>query len=132
VEVHECKDDLERTLRYFHGDGGVLRYVAWQVNKAHPPGTFGAKKGGISAGRDKVDYDAEGERAVRRLVEEFDMYIRLPSPSDKAYEKTTLGVVWAPDSNLANLVIYGDCFLKNDILLHKRTPCAIYPSRHHT
>jgi hypothetical protein len=45
----EPADDLERALRYFSRDGGIIRFSSHQLQKFHKPGSFGQGKGGIAA-----------------------------------------------------------------------------------
>lgn len=86
------KDDVERTLRYWHADHAVLRYVRYGADKkCFKPGQFSAKKGGISASSSQKEHSKEAEAAVRGLVKQFGAYVRLP----KGNEKTSCGLVWS-------------------------------------
>ena len=78
----QVKDDLERTLRYWHRDKVVLRFSRYAVKKRKRPGTFGAKAGGISASVGRDGHAREQRQAVRLMVAEFARpYVRLPRPS---------------------------------------------------
>ncbi|CAE8632198.1 unnamed protein product [Polarella glacialis] len=82
----QVKDDVERSLRYFHQDKLVLRYKRYAVQKTHKPGVFNAHKGGISAASSAEKHAAEEARAIAGMLEEFAQpYARLPKPGEKAF-----------------------------------------------
>merc|ERR1711933_187649 len=79
----QIKDDVERTLRYWHCDGVNLRFTRYAVTKRQPPGKFMAKKGGISMDTDAAAHAAEGQRALRAMLASFAWrYARLPTTSN--------------------------------------------------
>ncbi|CAE6910604.1 unnamed protein product [Symbiodinium sp. CCMP2592] len=87
----QIKDDVERTLRYWHADKGVLRFMRYGADKlSYKPGRFSSTKGGISANSSHEDHTVEAQAAARALVNEFGAYVRLP----KAKEKSSCGLVW--------------------------------------
>mmetsp|Transcript_47410 Transcript_47410/g.88287 ORF Transcript_47410/g.88287 Transcript_47410/m.88287 type:complete len:690 (-) Transcript_47410:69-2138(-) len=90
----QVKDDVERTLRYWHYAGGILRFSRYAAHKAHKPGQFSAKKGGISAASSAERHAAEGNKAIQGLMDEFaSLYVRFPKPG----EKTSCGLIWKAD-----------------------------------
>merc|ERR1711924_65493 len=87
----QVKDDAERSLRYWHCDDRALRFVRYCVYKAHKPGQFINKKGGISAGSTQEEHGAEDRKALQCMLEEFAApYARLAKPG----ENTSCGIVW--------------------------------------
>ena len=51
----QIKDDVERTLRYWHADKKLLRFVRYAADKhGFRPGQFRSKKGGISSNSSHV------------------------------------------------------------------------------
>eukprot|EP00928_Gymnodinium_smaydae_P046556 TRINITY_DN31017_c0_g1_i1.p1 TRINITY_DN31017_c0_g1~~TRINITY_DN31017_c0_g1_i1.p1 ORF type:complete len:631 (-),score=98.87 TRINITY_DN31017_c0_g1_i1:62-1954(-) len=87
----QVKDDIERTLRYWHCDGVVVRFLRYGVLKAHRPGMFCARKGGISALSSHEAHQNEGTRALRAMIDEFAWrYVRLAAPG----ERSSCGLVW--------------------------------------
>merc|ERR1712178_610166 len=64
----QVKDDVERTLRYWHCDGTNLRFTRYGIIKRQPPGKFMAKKGGISADTDAAGHATEGQRALQTML----------------------------------------------------------------
>jgi len=90
----QVKDDVERTLRYWHCDGKCLRFQRYAVVKRHPPGKFHAKKGGISAATGATGHEQEGHKAVRSIITAFAWrYARLPVPGERCSD---VGLVWLP------------------------------------
>jgi len=87
----QIKDDVERTLRYWHLDRKSLRFMRYGADKkSFRPGCFAGKKGGISANSSEEKHTAEAQAATLALVDEFGAYVRLPEPG----EKSTCGIVW--------------------------------------
>ncbi|CAE7706271.1 unnamed protein product [Symbiodinium sp. CCMP2456] len=87
----QIKDDVERTLRYWHADKGVLRFMRYGADKqSYKPGRFSSRKGGISANSSHEEHTNEAQAATRALVNEFAAYVRLP----KAKERSSCGLVW--------------------------------------
>ncbi|OLQ15563.1 hypothetical protein AK812_SmicGene189 [Symbiodinium microadriaticum] len=87
----QIKDAVERTLRYWHADKGILRFMRYGADKlSYKPGRFSSTKGGISANSSHEDHTNEAQAATRALVNEFAAYVRLP----KAKEKSSCGLVW--------------------------------------
>eukprot|EP00928_Gymnodinium_smaydae_P010378 TRINITY_DN13902_c0_g3_i1.p1 TRINITY_DN13902_c0_g3~~TRINITY_DN13902_c0_g3_i1.p1 ORF type:complete len:732 (-),score=153.69 TRINITY_DN13902_c0_g3_i1:400-2595(-) len=87
----QVKDDVERSLRYWHEDGVVLRFSRYAVDKLHKPGTFGKAKGGISAASSEEKHQEEATRALEGIVSSFAFpYVRLA----KDDEKHCCGLVW--------------------------------------
>ena len=90
----QIKDDVERTLRYWHADKRVLRYSRYAANKgSFCPGQFKPNKGGISSNSSQQDHSLEAQRALSSLIEEFGAYVRLP----KGKERSSTGLVWNAD-----------------------------------
>ncbi|CAE7363534.1 dbp9 [Symbiodinium natans] len=75
----QVKDDLERTLRYWHRDGVLVRFRRMSCTKAQRPGVYSSKKGGISASVGAYGHKQQGDFALARLSKGFSQYIRLPS-----------------------------------------------------
>uniref|UniRef100_A0A7S4V4L4 Uncharacterized protein n=1 Tax=Alexandrium monilatum TaxID=311494 RepID=A0A7S4V4L4_9DINO len=86
----QVKDDVERTLRYWHLDGIVLRFGRYAVVKTHKPGCFGGRKGGISASLSAEGHAAEGMKALEAILGFAQPYVRLAKPG----EKNSCGLVW--------------------------------------
>merc|ERR1711865_823282 len=87
----QVKDDVERSLRYWHHDRIILRFQRYAVSKAHKPGKFMAKKGGISAASSAEAHAAEGTQALQRILEAFGApYARLAKPG----ELSSTGLIW--------------------------------------
>ncbi|CAE7434268.1 dbp9 [Symbiodinium sp. CCMP2456] len=76
----QVKDDLERSLRYWHRDGVVVRFRRMSCTKAQRPGVYASRKGGISASIGETGHKLQGDFALARLSERFSQYIRLPNP----------------------------------------------------
>ncbi|CAJ1396817.1 unnamed protein product [Effrenium voratum] len=90
----QIKDDVERTLRYWHHDGKLLRFTRYSADKnSFRPGQFGCKKGGISSSSSPQAHGAEADAATRALVAEFGAYARLP----RAGERSSCGLIWTPE-----------------------------------
>ncbi|CAE7702664.1 dbp9 [Symbiodinium sp. CCMP2592] len=86
----QVKDDLERSLRYWHRDGVVVRFRRMYCTKAQRPGVYGSRKGGISASIGENGHKQQGDFALARLSEGFSQYIRLPNPDiDQKRDPTT-------------------------------------------
>jgi len=82
----QVKDDVERTLRYWHCDRAMIRFRRYSVEKTHKPGKFGASKGGISAASSGDAHAAETAHALRAMLVEFaNPYARLPAKGDRAH-----------------------------------------------
>jgi len=91
----QVKDDVERTLRYWHLDGIILRFGRYAAQKAQKPGKFNAMKGGISAGSSAEGHAAEIERACSSMLKEFaSPYARLPLARDGRQGKGHCGLVF--------------------------------------
>jgi hypothetical protein len=103
----QIKDDVERSLRYWHIDGSILRYGRYCVTKTHKPGKFFDRKGGISAGSSAEKHEMESRKALKGIVEDFAWpYVSLPSEdetkgmadgpvkNDWARKKMLYGLVW--------------------------------------
>eukprot|EP00746_Dinoflagellata_sp_MGD_P013597 gnl/MRDRNA2_/MRDRNA2_129444_c0_seq1.p1 gnl/MRDRNA2_/MRDRNA2_129444_c0~~gnl/MRDRNA2_/MRDRNA2_129444_c0_seq1.p1 ORF type:complete len:800 (-),score=198.46 gnl/MRDRNA2_/MRDRNA2_129444_c0_seq1:23-2422(-) len=87
----QVKDDVERTLRYWHLDGAVLRFMRYGVEKSFKPGKFHATKGGISANSSEDLHTAEAMEALQGILDEFARpYVRFPKPG----ERSSCGLVW--------------------------------------
>jgi len=84
----QIKDDLERSLRYFKADGGILRYKGVMVQKCYTPGEFKKNKAGICAHYTEETHQAESEAALKALMDEFPDLIHWP----KEGKKSALGV----------------------------------------
>jgi len=88
----QIKDDVERTLRYWHADKKLLRFVRYGADKnGFRPGQFKSNKGGISSNSSQQDHSTEAETAIRSLIQEFGQYVRLP----KKNEKSSCGLIWS-------------------------------------
>ncbi|CAE7239845.1 dbp9 [Symbiodinium necroappetens] len=86
----QVKDDLERSLRYWHRDGVVVRFRRMSCTKAQRPGVYASRKGGISASIGETGHKLQGDFALARLAERFSQYIRLPNPEiDQKRDPTT-------------------------------------------
>mmetsp|Transcript_21900 Transcript_21900/g.49976 ORF Transcript_21900/g.49976 Transcript_21900/m.49976 type:complete len:518 (+) Transcript_21900:48-1601(+) len=78
TQYGQIKDDVERTLRYWHRDRVVLRYPTYALCKSAPPGKFLSNKGGISEGSNQEKHAKEGANALLRMYEGFAMpYMKL-------------------------------------------------------
>jgi len=87
----QVKDDVERTLRYWHCDGKVLRFERYGVTKAHKPGQFQVNKGGISSASSVEAHGQEASRALQRILKDFaHPYARLARPG----ELSSTGLIW--------------------------------------
>jgi len=81
----QVKDDLERTLRYWHLDTAILRFQVYSVVKSHKPGAFARTKGGISASSCLETHRNEAHEALKKMLVEFaSSYARLPQESELA------------------------------------------------
>lgn len=81
----QVKDDVERTLRYWHADKVILRFILYGVEKTHRPGKFNVKKGGISLNSSEEKHAAEITKACSSLIDEFaSAYARLPREGERA------------------------------------------------
>ena len=87
-----AQDDVERTIRYYNLDGGVIRFPGYAAMKRSKPGIFSKRKGGISAAHTATTYSEEARSAIDSLIEEFPTYLRLPRDGEK-FNKT-FGFVW--------------------------------------
>ena len=67
----QIKDDVERSLRYFHLDGALLRFQSYGVDKLHKPSQFGAREGGISANSSAEAHQIESTEALLGIIKEF-------------------------------------------------------------
>jgi len=93
----QVKDDVERSLRYWHYDGVVLRFNRYAVlkDRCKLVGKFHVKKGGISADSSADQHKAEATRALVGILEEFaSKYARLAKPE----EPSSCGLIWRADS----------------------------------
>lgn len=89
----QVRDDVERSLRYWHCDQIILRFQRYAVKKAYKPGKFGRNKGGISAGSTAQQHAAESKRATRSMINEFAWrYARMAGPQESA----RYGLRWKP------------------------------------
>lgn len=89
----QVRDDVERSLRYWHEDKVVLRFQRYCVLKSQKPGIFIKGKGGISAGSSAARHAAESERAIRSMLTEFAWpYARLPRREETC--KVMYGICW--------------------------------------
>jgi len=94
----QIKDDVERTLRYWHADKKLLRFARYGADKnGFRPGQFKSNKGGISSNSSQQDHSAEAETAIRSLIQEFGQYVRLP----KKNEKSSCGLMWSEDGRIS-------------------------------
>jgi hypothetical protein len=92
----QVKDDVERTLRYWHHDRMILRFARYGIFKdnAKLVGKFHANKGGISTASSAEAHTAEGKRALTGILDEFaSPYARLAKPG----EQSSTGLVWRTD-----------------------------------
>lgn len=81
----QIKDDVERSLRYWHRDRVILRFLCFACRKRDRPG-FKAKKGGISSGMRPEAHRRQGLWALRSMVHGFARpYARLPVACDVRY-----------------------------------------------
>eukprot|EP00434_Breviolum_minutum_P024713 symbB.v1.2.021826.t1/scaffold1881.1/size97231/4 len=88
----QVKDDLERSVRYFHRDRIIIRFGRVGCKKNFTPGVFNKHKGGISASLgSEQKHKEESQQALQKLVEKFDRYIRMPGPEDLKKEKEGQG-----------------------------------------
>mmetsp|Transcript_47513 Transcript_47513/g.137237 ORF Transcript_47513/g.137237 Transcript_47513/m.137237 type:complete len:721 (+) Transcript_47513:51-2213(+) len=91
----QVKDDVERTLRYWHHDGVFLRFKRYAVTKSHKPGMYAAGKGGISAETSAAVHEMEATRALQGIVKDFAWrYVRLPDPGESS--NMVCGLIWHP------------------------------------
>eukprot|EP00928_Gymnodinium_smaydae_P008986 TRINITY_DN13317_c0_g1_i1.p1 TRINITY_DN13317_c0_g1~~TRINITY_DN13317_c0_g1_i1.p1 ORF type:complete len:807 (-),score=128.16 TRINITY_DN13317_c0_g1_i1:278-2431(-) len=82
TQFGQVKDDLERTLRYWQRDRVLVRFGHFACRKNHKPGSFGAKKGGISQSLGVTAHRREGETAVHEMAHGFARaFVRLPVAS---------------------------------------------------
>ena len=96
----QVKDDVERTLRYWHADGVVLRFNRYGVEKAQKPGLYFAKKGGISADSSAVKHEAKGKHALHAMIKEFaSPYARLALPTETRHQPGKLWLYWLNPCN---------------------------------
>lgn len=89
----QVKDDVERTLRYWHSDGIVPRFARYAIvkDRCKMVGKFHARKGGISAGSSADEHQAEANRALAGMLKEFaSKYARLAKPG----ETSSCGLFW--------------------------------------
>jgi len=92
----QIKDDVERSLRYWHKDGIILRFTRYAVVKAQPPGKFHARKGGISAGSSEEAHKERGHQSLQAILDEFaSPYARFPKAGEKCGD---CGVIWEASS----------------------------------
>jgi len=97
----QVKDDVERTLRYWHCDGKVVRFNRYGVvkDRCHLVGKFHAKKGGISAESSAELHKAEATRALTGMLEEFaSKHARLAKPG----EVSSCGLIWHADKEVGD------------------------------
>jgi len=93
----QVKDDVERSLRYWHCDGAIIRYTRYAAVKNYRQlvGKFSAKKGGISAGSCAEKHEAESKRALVGMLDEFaSSYARLAKPG----EPSSCGLIWRQEA----------------------------------
>lgn len=65
----QVKDDLERSVRYFHRDRVLIRFGRVGAKKNFTPGVFNKNKGGISASLGSEDkHQEEAKEADRKSV----------------------------------------------------------------
>jgi len=83
------KDDVERTLRYWHRDRVVLRFLEYAVHKAQPPGNHKKTKGGISATLTCAAHKRQAKQALLSMQRGF------ASPYILLDEKVSTGVKWS-------------------------------------
>jgi hypothetical protein len=100
----QVKDDVERTLRYWHLDGMILRFMRYGVVKTHKPGQFNANKGGISAASTFQKHQEEQTKALQSMIDEFAAPIaRLP----KEKEQAACGIVFTCRGLPKKFIPYG-------------------------
>lgn len=88
----QIKDDVERSLRYWHKDGIILRFNRYAVIKAQPPGKFHASKGGISAGSSEEAHKERGHQALKAILDDFaSPYARFPKAGERCGD---CGLIW--------------------------------------
>jgi len=88
----QIKDDVERSLRYWHKDGIILRFTRYAVVKAQPPGKFHARKGGISAGSSEEAHKERGDQALKAILDDFaSPHARFPRNGEKCGD---CGLIW--------------------------------------
>ena len=63
-----AQDDVERTIRYYNLDGGVIRFPGYAAMKRSKPGIFSKRKGGISAAHTATAYSEEARSAIDSLI----------------------------------------------------------------
>lgn len=81
----QVKDDVERSLRYWHCDGVVLRFRRYGVEKTHRPGQYNKKKGGISADSSAELHEGEKRKALTSMLREFaSQFASLPKEGQAA------------------------------------------------
>eukprot|EP00927_Polykrikos_kofoidii_P040396 TRINITY_DN34540_c0_g2_i1.p1 TRINITY_DN34540_c0_g2~~TRINITY_DN34540_c0_g2_i1.p1 ORF type:complete len:1202 (+),score=176.10 TRINITY_DN34540_c0_g2_i1:1-3606(+) len=111
----QVKDDVERTLRYWHRDRVVLRFMKYAISKKHRPGSHMAKKGGISSSLSSDAHALEASVALQRMVYGFARpYVRLPLPHERKLDSQGLPMVrpggapmWKPHVSDTGLVFCG-------------------------
>lgn len=92
----QIKDDVERSLRYWHRDGVVIRFKRYALVKMQKPGKFIASKGGISAGSSASSHLGEGTRALQAILGDFAWrYARLPRDGQRCGD---CGLIWSAGS----------------------------------
>jgi len=95
------KDDVERTLRYWHRDRIVLRFADYACRKKHRPGIFSRSKGGISTGLDEQVHRTEGFEALSRMAAGFARpYVRLPTGGDQERDPMTGAPLFLADGRV--------------------------------
>lgn len=91
----QVKDDVERTLHYWHCDCICVRFGRYGAMKRKPPGKYKATKGGISANTDAAGHKAEGQHALRSILSTFAWrYARVPKATENVF--ADCGLIWLP------------------------------------
>ncbi len=83
----QIRDDVERSMRYWHLDKVLVRFMDVAVHKTSPPGVWKFDKGGISACYTATGYQTEMDNAMVRITEEFSQYMNFPKAGAKRIPK---------------------------------------------
>ena len=75
----------------WHKDKQLVVFRNYGVQKAHKPGHFKKKKGGISSNISAERHAEESRKAVQALLEEFGSYARIPPVGKKCPD---YGLAW--------------------------------------
>jgi len=82
----QIKDDVERTVRYFH-TGGIFRFDAFAATKGpQRPGLFKPGGGGISGTMSRLGHEHASRTAIDKLAREFPHYMDVAEGTEVEYK----------------------------------------------